>query len=385
MKTAPRKRKKEYPQGIDPAKLPTRCYWDGAGKGRWYTVWEEDGKQKKRTLAKLTRASTMAELHKAIEEFYKDDRQDRSSFKWLADQFQQSDQFKQLAEGTRKQYSYGRQCTLAIKARNLKSLGDTDRSKWTTPDIQIIVDKMAKERGPSSAHHICQYLSRLFNWGVNRGFCASNPVVAIELPKERKHRPMPSKALYGKLVTYAQERASRPSHQGGSSPHYIWKILEVDYLCRLRGIEARTMTEDKLKEEGIECERVKGSNTNITKWNDRLRYAIDEALKERDRIWAQKKRPVNLKAEDRLVFVNNSGDKISSSCWQSAWRNFLKAAIKDGIMAEDEWFGLHGMKRKGITDTEGTKADKQDASGHKSLGMVDIYDQGVKTVKPTAN
>ena len=385
MKTCPRKRKKEYPPGIDQAKLPTRCYWDGTGKGRWYTVWEEDGKQKKRTLGKLTRSSTMSDLHQAIEFFYKDDNQDRTSFKWLADQFQQSDQFKQLAKGTKNQYSYGRQCTLEIKGRNGRSLGETDRSKWLTPDIQKIVDKMARERGPTSAKHIKQYLSRLFNWGINRGYCASNPVVAIELPEERKHRPMPSPALYGRLVEYAQERAGRTPHQGGSSPHYIWKILEVDYLCRLRGIEARTMTEDKLKEEGIECERAKGSNTNITQWNDRLRFAIDAALRERDRIWAKKKRPINLKAEDRLVFVNTVGDKISASCWQGAWRNFLFAAIKDGIMTQEEWFGLHGMKRKGITDTEGTRADKQAASGHKSLGMVDIYNKEVKRVKPTAN
>lgn len=383
MKTAPRKRKKEYPPGIDSAKLPNRAYWDGTGKGRWYTVWEEDGKQRKRTLGKLTRASTMGEIHQAIEEFYKSNKQDRSSFKWLADEYRASDQFKSLSESWKRNLELYRLYILDIKGRNGKSLGDTDRSRWTTPDIQKIIDKFSDR--PTTAKHIKQYLSRLFNWGLNRGYCASNPVVAIELPKERKHRPMPSPALYGRLVTYAQQRASRPTHQGGSSPHYIWQILEVDYLCRLRGIEARTMTEDKLKEEGIECERAKGSNTNITQWNDRLRFAIDAALRERDAIWAKKKRPVNLKAKDRLVFVNNSGDKITSSCWQNAWRNFLKAAIADGIMMQTEWFGLHGIKRKGITDTAGTKADKQAASGHKSPSMLDIYDQSTTKVKPTAN
>ena len=380
MKTCPRKVGKEYPPQIDPDNLPTGCYWNGTS---WYTVWKEDGKQRKRTFSKLSSASTMAEVYQAIEEFYQDDKQDRSSFKWLADEYRASDQFKSLSESWKRNLELYRLYILDIKGRNGESLGDTDRSKWTTPDIQKIIDKFSDR--PTTAKHIKQYLSRLFNWGLNRGYCASNPVVAIELPKERKHRPMPSPALYGRLVTYAQQRASRPSHQGGSSPHYIWQILEVDYLCRLRGIEARTMTEDKLKEEGIECERAKGSNTNITEWNDRLRFAIDAALRERDAIWAKKKRPVNLKAKDRLVFVNNSGDKITSSCWQNAWRNFLKAAIAEGIMTQADWFGLHGIKRKGITDTAGTKADKQAASGHKSSSMVDIYDQGTKKVKPTAN
>ena len=383
MKTCPRKRRKQYPPGIDATKLPDRCYYDARGKGRWYTIFEENGKSVNRMIAE--KSATMAELHKIIEQFYKDEHQDRTSFKWLTDQFEESAQYRQLSKDTRKQYDYARQCVLKIKARNGKSLGDSDRSKWTTPDIQKIVDKMSKERGPTSAKHIKQYLSRLFNWGLNRGLSVSNPVVAIELPKERKHRPMPSPALYGRLVAFAQERGNFQSRTKGSVCHYIWKILEVDYLCRLRGIESRTMTEDKIQQEGIECERTKGSNTNIITWNDRLRFAINEALKTRDSIWAKKKRPVNLKSEERLVFVNEAGDAISATAWQTAWRRFLKLAIREGLMTKEDWFGLHGIKRKGITDTEGTKADKQAASGHKSLAMVDIYDQSLTVVKPTSD
>lgn len=46
---------------------------------------------------------------------------------------------------------------------------------------------------------------------------------------------------------------------------------------------------------------------------------------------------------------------------------------------------MHDFKRKGITDTLGTRADKQQASGHKDEWMVDVYDLSVPMVKPSAD
>lgn len=42
------------------------------------------------------------------------------------------------------------------------------------------------------------------------------------------------------------------------------------------------------------------------------------------------------------------------------------------------------MKRRGITDTRGRKADKMDAGGHKSPSMLDVYDKSVPVVEATA-
>lgn len=46
---------------------------------------------------------------------------------------------------------------------------------------------------------------------------------------------------------------------------------------------------------------------------------------------------------------------------------------------------MHDFKRKGITDTLGTRADKQQASGHKDESMMDVYDLSVPTVNPSAD
>ncbi|MGQ7248845.1 hypothetical protein ACUN9Y_16100 [Halomonas sp. V046] len=49
-------------------------------------------------------------------------------------------------------------------------------------------------------------------------------------------------------------------------------------------------------------------------------------------------------------------------------------AIEEEVITKDERFGLHDLKRRGITDTQGTRHDKQEASGHRSAAMLDVYD-----------
>lgn len=53
-------------------------------------------------------------------------------------------------------------------------------------------------------------------------------------------------------------------------------------------------------------------------------------------------------------------------------------------MTAEQRFALHDFKRKGITDTKGTRADKQQARGHKEEWMMDVYDLNVPTVRPSA-
>jgi len=58
-------------------------------------------------------------------------------------------------------------------------------------------------------------------------------------------------------------------------------------------------------------------------------------------------------------------------------------AIEKSVLTEDQRFGMHDFKRKGITDTVGTRADKQQASGHKDEAMMDVYDLSLPLVDPS--
>ena len=59
----------------------------------------------------------------------------------------------------------------------------------------------------------------------------------------------------------------------------------------------------------------------------------------------------------------------------------LNRAIKAEIIVEEDWFGLHDIKRRGTTDTEGTAEVKLEATGHKSRAMLPIYDKSIARVK----
>jgi hypothetical protein len=58
----------------------------------------------------------------------------------------------------------------------------------------------------------------------------------------------------------------------------------------------------------------------------------------------------------------------------------MAAAIADGVLGDEDRFGLHGLKHRGVTDTEGTRADKKQASGHKTDAMPGLYDQATPRV-----
>jgi len=45
-------------------------------------------------------------------------------------------------------------------------------------------------------------------------------------------------------------------------------------------------------------------------------------------------------------------------------------------------FGLHDMKRRSVTDTPGTQADKLDASGLSDFKILRTYDKSKPIVKP---
>ena len=132
------------------------------------------------------------------------------------------------------------------------------------------------------------------------------------------------------------------------------------------------------------CTRVKGSRTNQTEWNQVLRDAIQCLKDRRSKIWDKRSIPL-LKPEERYLFVNETGYPLRKSSLDSAFNRFITImAIDEGHITEEQRFGLLDLKRRGTTDTQGTRADKQEATGHRSQSMMDIYDHSIAVVKPVS-
>jgi integrase len=60
----------------------------------------------------------------------------------------------------------------------------------------------------------------------------------------------------------------------------------------------------------------------------------------------------------------------------------MHMAIKDGVIEAAQRFSLHGLKHRGITDTAGNRADKQDAAGHATPEMTNRYANDLPLVPP---
>ena len=85
------------PSHIDQVKIPTRCYWDKSGNGRWY-IQERDEAGRLRNKRIAGPNATLADLHRIVEEWHG---VDRNTLNYVAAEFEKSANFKTLAKSTR--------------------------------------------------------------------------------------------------------------------------------------------------------------------------------------------------------------------------------------------------------------------------------------------
>jgi site-specific recombinase XerC len=368
------------PSHIDQVRIPKGIYWDRSGRGRWF-IFEPagDGRVKRRTVA--TAEARTSDLHRIVEEMQGID---RGTLGWLLDQFNSSQKFLDLAPRTRANYNYQRDIARAMPTKLGKPLGELSCARMTPPLMQRLVDRIAEDGTPTKANHLLRYLRRVFHWGVNRGHCKDNPARGVEQAKERRLRRLPTTDVMNRIVGFARERGALKPHTRGSCAPYLWIAMELAYLCRLRGIEVVTLSDANAVGEGVLTNRRKGSRDNIVRWTARLRAAWDAAAALRTAAIARTRRPSAIKPEARMLFVSEDGTPLRKSSFDTAWQRLITMAIRESVIAPEQRFGPHDLKRKGISSTRGTRDVKKEASGHRSDAMLDVYDLSVPIVDPAS-
>lgn len=411
MAPAGRRRKQDptIPRHIDQTKIPTGLYWDGRWGGCWYAFDRRPGERPKRKNV-ATKTATLADLYLIAEA-----RAGKTSSKTLAgliEAFAGSEKFASLGDRTKEDYTYCAEVVAGFKLQNGTKAGALVTKRISQPIVQGLIDALAagternEETGkliptPSKAAHVQRYLRRLFRWGANRGYNEINPADGVELPAERKRRRLPASDVLPRLIAFARANAGDRGQNGSVAP-YLWAAAVIGYRCRLRPIEVRTLTDANETPAGIMTNRRKGSRDNITEWSPDLREAWTYLLEHRNAIWngkhpegedpSRKHKRVQrvarawpIRAEDRPLLVNRDGEAVGKSTFNSAWRRLIARAIEDGVMTEQNRFGPHDLKRRGITDTPGTRGEKQLASGHVNESMLDVYDFSLPVVKPAGD
>lgn len=387
----PRKHDPRIPAHVDQARLPKGIYWDPSGRGRWYVLEDhpEGGRKRRKTVAGAT--ARLSELHDIIESRAGHDV--RGTLAWLHTQFQDSTEYKALSPSTRRDYRVHGDLACNYATKLGYPFGQIRIDQLTPPVIQRLVEDIAKGRPesrpgaddaraprPSTANHLLRYLRRLFAWGIRHGGCTANPATGVKQAAERKQHSMPATDAFTAALTFARERGAYTPHTKGSCPPYLAAAMELAYACRLRGIEVTTLTDAHLLDAGIRSNRRKGSRDNITAWTPRLRAAVAELHAIRKRAIDRTGRPIQMRPEERFLFVAQDGAPLRKDSFDSAWQRFMALAIADGALQPEQRFTLHGLKHKGVTDTRGTRAEKKDASGHRTDAAFDIYDHALPLV-----
>jgi len=385
--TRGRKRKHDstIPKHIDQAKIPNGIYWHRQ-RQFWYTIYV-DGKSRSKKVADKT--ALLSDLHRIADELSGLDEQ---TLDYMLEQFEQSDKFKNLKESTQDDYRYCRRVLQNFQTKLGVPFSKLNRKRIKRPIVQKLVDELAKgERAgdgrypkptPAKANHVLRYLSRAFEWGVNRGYTDENPAGGVESATERADPRMPELVTMRAVIALWRRRGCLPSRRKGSLSPYLWAVAEIAYRCRMRNVEVRKLSDADGLSEGIYVDRVKGSRDNVTRWIPALREAWDFLVQRRDQIWAKRRFPKPERASDRPLIVAEDGARISKEALKSAWARGIEIAMAAKLITEAERFGLHGLKHRGITDTEGTPDKKQQASGHVERRMVHRYDHEVPLVEP---
>jgi site-specific recombinase XerD len=352
----PRLHDSTIPKHVDQAAIPKGAYWDSRD-GVWYTILDQAGARRRRKLAGPE--ARLSDLHRLLEEVAG---VQTGTLGWLCDHYHASTQYTVLADKSK--VSYEEQLNI-LRTYKTKAgyLADLRLVSITSPFLQRVIDKIGAEY-PSKANHLLRYVRRVFSWGMPRGRCTSNPAKGLEQAKERKRRRLPAHDVHNKIIEHA--RATRAD--------YLWITIELAYLLLLRGIEVITLTDANADEDGVQTNRRKGSRDTLVLWSPRLRSAWAAGIERRKRIWGKKGIASPIRAAGRLLLVNAKGKAISRQALNTIWQNLMLDAIDKGVIAESERFGSHDLKRKGITDTKGNRADKREASGHRTDAMMDVYD-----------
>lgn len=385
--TRGRKRKfnPDIPGHIEQDALPKGIYWLD---NRWYThaLDPEGGRPIKRTVAHAN--ARLSDLHAIMEE--RRSGTARGTLRFLFERFHESTEFRGLGPGSQKNYRAAAEVLANYVRKDGTLLGSVQVDRITTPVVQRLVETFAGGRRasgcqaalpatPSKANHLHRYLRRTMAWGVRMGYCKTNPAQGVRQAKERKEFRMPTPEAFKAVLQFARERGAYPSNKAGAFPSYLAPVMVLAYSVRLRGIEVCTLTDAHRQVDGIHSNRRKGSRDNVTEWDTAMIEAWDELVERRNAIWNRKgrERPIPLRAQDRYLLVERSGNPISKSALDSAWQRFIIEALRVEVISEADRFALHGLKHRGITDSE-NKA----SGGHKSEAMRQLYDHEVPLVKP---
>jgi site-specific recombinase XerD len=347
------------PHNIQREKLPTGVWYNKSGSGCWMMDYKDIAAGKWRSKKIAGGSATLAEIWQA-HAANQQDKQTALTFRALSLDFQQSIDWRDLSPLTRKDYLNCHKQIVNTKASD-ELFGDIEIIHWSVGTVRKYRDFRA-EKSRSRANKELAYIKRLFSWAYVYEKVKFNPAKGVPKLTIDPRQHYAEDEHFAFLLQVAKD---------ASGYWYLPYAMEIAYLCRMRLCEVLDLTEANARTEGLLIKRRKGSRDNIVAWTDHLLELWHSIIRIRDSILAKRHQPL---PQSRPIFISKrTGDLIAPSTLETAKKRIdaLAKAKAEELGIDYTHFTFHDLKRKGVTDTEG---NKQEASGHRSAAMLNIYD-----------
>lgn len=207
-------------------------------------------------------------------------------------------------------------------------------------------------------------LARLIlEYGIRTGMIEVNPFDGLKRNKTVKTR---------RYVEHSElALAVEVGRQLGGARLIVALCLQTAWLCVGRSVEARGLTRDMVKEDGLVWQDGKSKNKAPTffEWTPELKATIDEAI-------AIKRNHV---AGSMYVFGNMRGQKYTKGGWKAMLDDLMRECERVAVDRRLDFkkFNLQDCRPKGVSDKlERGDLDTREATRHTSDKMIStVYDR----------
>lgn len=267
----------------------------------------------------------------------------KGTVEWLLNRFLDSTKFKRLAERTQDDYRKYKDAIVSRKIRGGKRFGDVE---LTTISVRTINTYLSSASSAVQGNRQMAMMSSAWNWVAGEEHLPKNPIPGCRWnPEKARNR-------------YVEDWEYDVVYKHGSETVKIG--MELTYLCRLRKCELLALeTLRDCRDDGLLARRRKGSRHQIIESSERLKAAIDAAKARHGSVTRFK------------LLVNKNGDGYTPNGWGKVWGDAMRKALASGDLQQS--FTFHDLKRKGVSDFEGTDTEKLDSAGHKDKRTAEIY------------
>ncbi|MDC9620835.1 tyrosine-type recombinase/integrase [Xenorhabdus sp. XENO-7] len=265
----------------------------------------------------------------------------------LIKQFLASATFQDLAMETKKDYR-------KYANKLIPVFGKMSPDNVKPEHVRKYMDKRGL-KSRTQANREKTFFSRVYKWGYERGMVKGNPCTGVKQYKEKARERYITDAEYTALYSV--------------SPVIVKMAMELAYLCCARQADVLSLTRSQLMENGIFIRQGKTGKQQIKAWTKRLEDAV--------------KMSGTLVTDPGIasmyVICQATGHKYTRDGFNSRWKK-AKDIAKDTFPELDFNFTFHDLKAKGISDLDGTLAEKQMISGHRNITQTARYDRKIEVV-----